>query len=51
MVADIKHVGGICIRFKVFPGSYGCQLSDARGHGTKEEPGNHAHDTWVNAFS
>ena len=26
MMTDIKHVGGICIRFKVFPGSHGCQV-------------------------
>ena len=26
MVTDIKHVSGICIRFKVFPGSHGCQV-------------------------
>ena len=26
MVTDIKHVGGICIRCKVFPGSHGCQV-------------------------
>ena len=26
MVTDIKHVSGICIRCKVFPGSHGCQV-------------------------
>ena len=26
MVTDINHVGGICISFKVFPGSHGCQV-------------------------
>ena len=26
MVTDVKHVGGICIRCKDFPGSHGCQV-------------------------